>query len=362
MFKRAVALLAAWMTGCGGGEWLQPPLGAEPVVPRAPLTVTIPSQALWGGDVRCMHSGCYLFAVEHSDNAAVLYRLTREGAQLLDRQPVAFHPDGARWLDDRWAVAAVEGSNSLDLFAVDVPRLRLQQRIEIGFPPRNVFAWSLGEGQWLLLGLPYSGDQVAWVQWSRSTGQAQVHRVRWCERPWFVAAQGATKGVTVSLPDRLFVACYFDKAVAMVDLRGVRSARDASERPPLVKQTFPYHVYAVGADRERQAVFATQDMGSQAWWYDSSTDGFSVRTHGLPGTLSVTPRDRDTVAWGWRDGVVRLVRYARDGSVAGSRDLLAPGFPTTLHWVDIDGNGHDDLVVLHSSDHPSLIYFDVELP
>jgi hypothetical protein len=54
------------------------------------------------------------------------------------------------------------------------------------------------------------------------------------------------------------------------------------------------------------------------------------------------------VAWGENSRIL-LTRYAANGDVLAQRSLPVSGFPTQLQWIDLDGDGQRDLLVLNSA-------------
>jgi hypothetical protein len=288
---------------------------------------------------------CRLVAVEHEASTVVLYELGRAGARLLDRQPVAYHPDAAKWLDRDHAVAAVETHGTLDIFSVS-PGGRLQriEQIAIGFAPRDVAVWPAAEGGWLMLATPYRGREVAWVHWQPGA-PARLQRQPWCETPWHVAA--VPRGPRGQGPG-LVVGCLDDRRVLYVPQPRTWSAVLAAPAPEAVHR-FPNQVpRAVQASPSGRYWYVALETGGQVARYDVAADHWQLLPFTPFGAVSIAPVDDDTVAWGENKRIL-LTRYAANGDVLAQRSLPVSGFPTQLQWIDLDGDGQRDLLVLNSA-------------
>jgi hypothetical protein len=166
----ALLLLAACQT--------QRPADRDVVVSASNVShVRLELPEAWGGEVRCGAQGCLLGAIEHENNKVVVHRLQGRTVRLLDRQPVAYHPDSAVWLSDNLLGAAVEEGGAIDIFRLEGERLMRVHKIHVGFSPRDVILLQAQEGHFRLLATPYEGTEVAWLDWYEDNrAAAQVQR------------------------------------------------------------------------------------------------------------------------------------------------------------------------------------------
>lgn len=337
----------AWLGGCQSpsvseGKKLGAPRSS--VVER--LAVDVPEA--WGGQVKCSDAaGCRLVAVEHENSMVVLHQLgPGRVARALDKQKVAYHPDSAIWLTDDVVVAAVEASNSLDVYRVVGERLELLEQIEIGLSPRDVIIVGGEEGRFQLLATPYKRKEVAWVDYTLDPkggrGVWKVRRTTWCEAPWHPVkvpkAPGAPAGGIV-------VACLDDQRVVLAPI-------DDLYGTPRVLLQIP------GPDRivSRQArvspsgrwLYVALEMGGRNVRIDLETGAHQWIEAPTAGAVSVLPLSDDWVVWG-HDVFLYLQRLNEQGGVLETRWLDLGGFPTGLQLADVDKDGVDDLIVFNST-------------
>lgn len=354
---RAVVLV--WcivLAACGAGSEFR---AAAPSSSEE-FALTIPSDRLWGGELRCRADGCWLFAVEHEANRAVLHRIAQRAIASSLYAPVAYHPDGARWIDDRYAVAAVEESRSLDVFDTTLPVLRRVAQGRLPFPPRNVMVWPAREGGWWLLALPYAGRHVAWLRWDPAMGMVGDPIVQtWCNEPWYVEAW---HGSTPPLPQPgLLVACNADQTVGYVPLGADLSRRDVEAVAWQPLRTFPYRSRQARLTPSQRYLYVTQDLGGQVARMDTRTGVWVDVSHPVQRVNSVAPLDEHRVAWG-AAGAIHLIRYDDDGGVVAHRSIPFDGFVETLYWYDIDGDARNDLLALDLTGTSSRILYDAIWP
>ena len=340
-----------------------PPQGAPPGAASANGHAPAPQQVArtgidvpmaWGGQLRCGAAGCRVVAVEHEKSTVVLYEVQGRHARLLDRQSVAYHPDSAIWLTDDLVVAAVEASLSLDVFRVLQGRLQLIHQIPIGFSPRDVVLVQATEGRFRLLATPYSGKEVAWVDYTPGQPEAtRVQRAAWCEAPWHPVrvqrAPGAPAGGVVA-------ACLDAQRVVLVpegDLLGAARTlfKVPGETRIVPRQTRPSPsgrwLYVALETGGRNLRF-NMDSGELQW----------IAAPQPVGTVSVLPLADDLVIWGV-DSRIYLQRLGADGTVLETRWLPADGFATSLQLVDADADGVQDLVVYNSAALPKKMGVEI---
>lgn len=331
-------VLAMAVAGC---QMQALPGSAAPEAPLAtPARIAVDAPVAWGGQLRCSATDCRMAVVEHEKNTVALFRLEGRSARLLDRQPVAYHPDSAVWLTDNLLAAAVEASSGLDIFRVEGERMMRVHQAHVGFAPRDVvIAGSSAPGQHKLLVTPYSGKEVAWVDWREGNQEAaRVQKVHWCEAPWHPVHVNRLPGLQGG---GFAVACLDDRKVIAV-------SDDDLLAPPRVLARFD----AVA----RQA----RPSPSGQWLYVAlETGGRNARIHMESGELqwlqapptgavAVATLADDLVVWG-DDRQLYLQRLDAQGGVLETRWLRASGFATGLQLIDADGDGERDLVVFNSS-------------
>jgi hypothetical protein len=340
-----------------------PPQGAPPGAASANGHAPAPQQVArtgidvpmaWGGQLRCGAAGCRVVAVEHEKSTVVLYEVQGRHARLLDRQSVAYHPDSAIWLTDDLVVAAVEASLSLDVFRVLQGRLQLIHQIPIGFSPRDVVLVQATEGRFRLLATPYSGKEVAWVDYTPGQPEAtRVQRAAWCEAPWHPVrvqrAPGAPAGGVVA-------ACLDAQRVVLVpegDLLGAARTlfKVPGETRIVPRQTRPSPsgrwLYVALETGGRNLRF-NMDSGELQW----------IAAPQPVGTVSVLPLADDLVIWGV-DSRLYLQRLDAKGAVLETRWLPVDGFATGLQLVDADADGVQDLVVYNSAALPKKMGVEI---
>lgn len=322
--------------------------GATPVLPKAssvPGHFTFSAPAAWGGEVRCTAVGCRLVLVEHEENQMVLHAIDGKKAVELDRQQVAYHPDSAKWLTDTWAVAAVERGQSLDIFSTEKGRLKKETQLKLPFAPRDVLVLSRHNDQFTLLAAPYSGTQVAVVNWALGATEAKVTSLEWCDTPWHPALvdrapKGRGKGVVVACLDgkRLIYADANNWAAKPVELAKFdQVARQASVSP------------------SGKWVYVALELGGKNARVDMDSGEIQYLVGNPAGSVSVAPLSDDTVIWGDSNNLY-LQRFDAAGAVLETRYLPASGFPTQLQLIDVNGDGERDLVILNSAGERADVY------
>ena len=331
-------LLAALLGGCQA-----PTMPAEPVSsPQAPADAAqrtaIALPEAWGGQVRCGAAGCLLGAVEHEESTVVLHRLANRTAQLLDRQKVAYHPDSAVWLADDLLAAAVETTASIDVFRLVGDKLTRIVQLPVGFGPRDVVLVDAQPGHYRLLATPYSGKEVAWIDWQVGPDTVKVDKSQWCEAPWHP--------VRVS---RLPKMAGGGIAVACLDGKQVLAVSDADLlAPPKVLATFTAVARQSRPSPSGQWLYVALETGGRNARINMTSGELQWIAAPPTGAVSVAPLADDLVAWG-DDSLLTLQRLDAQGAVLETRGLRTSGFSTSLQLLDVDGDGQLDVVVLNSS-------------
>lgn len=345
---RWIALVAAmvWLTACQV-QLVNPVAGsadAQATIPGPPhIGIDVP--VAWGGEVRCSALSCRLVAVEHGAGNVVLYQLNgRQPARLLDRQAVAYHPDSAIWLADDLVAAAVELTGSLDIFRVEDGHLRRIDQIILGITPRDVVRVSDdGQGRYRLLATPYSGEEVAWVDYAPAQPQAtKVVRRRWCEAPWHPVRVDHAPGVPGG---GVAVACRGAQRVVLAlqgDLTGaVRTlAAPKFQQPLAMRQARP--------SPSGKWLFVAMETGERNFRINMDSGELQWLAFPPTGAVAVLPLSDDLVIWG-DDLRLHMQRLDGQGQVLETRYLPVDGLATGLQLQDVDGDGEPDLVAYNAS-------------
>lgn len=336
-FWRGALAMAVLVSGCSMSTMPGGSGGAQPS--GAPARLLINSPITWGGQVRCGSMGCRMVVVEHENNAVVLHQLNGRTSRRLDKQPVAYHPDSAIWLSDDLVGAAVEASSSIDIFRVEAERLVRVHQAHVGFAPRDVVLVESAQGRYRMLATPYSGKEVAWVDWREDNAEAaKVTKTRWCEAPWHPVRVvrlpgGAGPGyATACLDDR--------RVVAVPDADQMGAPRVLASFNAVARQARPspsgLWLYVALETGGRNARIHMESGELQ--WIDAPQTG----------AVAVAPLSDDLVVWS-DDRHLYLQRLGPKGEVLETRDHQTSGFSTGLQWIDVDADGERDMVVYNSS-------------
>jgi len=309
------------------------------------LAIDVP--IAWGGEVRCTKIyGCRLIAVEHETSKIVLHQIeANRTSRLLDKKPLAYHPDSAAWLADDLAVAAVEATHSLDIYRVEGENLRLVEQIEIGMPPRDVVVYSAEQGHYRLLATPYSGKEVVWVDYTPGQAPARITRSTWCEAPWHpVRIQRAPKAPLGGVA----VACLDEQRVLFVPADDLFGSPQILLKIPGEERIVSRHARPSPSGRW---LYVALELGERNLRIDMDAGEFQWIAAPVQGAVSVLPIEDDWVIWG-HDIFLYLQKLNAEGQVLETRWLDTGGFPTGLQWQDVDGDGEPDLIVYNSIDLP----------
>ncbi len=284
--------------------------------------------------------------VEHEAGQLVLHQFKGRSVAEVDRQPLAYHPDSAKWLTEDWVVAAVERDHALDIFRIDGGRLVRQTKLTVGFPPRDVVVLEQNKGAFMLMATPYSGKDVVMAQWQLGAKEARVSSVRWCEAPWHPALvqrapKGAGKGVVA--------ACLDDKKLMYV------SAKDWTAAPTELAR-FNAVARQARPSPSGKWVYVALEVGGKNARLNMDSGELQYLDSPLTGAVSVAPVSDDVVIWGESNSLF-LQRLDEAGKVTETRWLRTSGFPTELQLIDLDADGQLDLLVLNSAGKLADVYY-----
>ena len=339
----AVALLSACAVPPPGA----PQAPAAPPVPSGPPRITFTAPIAWGGEARCMADGCKLALVEHENGRLVLHQFKGRTPVELDRQPLAYHPDSAKWLNDHWVVAAVEDGQSLDFFQVEGGKLIKRAQAKVPFAPRDVVLLDQEGDRYTLMATPYSGASVALVHWSLGATDAQTTPVPWCRAPWHPAV---VKRAPNARGKGAVVACLDDKKLMYL------GAADNWTGDAAQLASFDVVARQARPSPSGKWVYVALELGPRNARVNMDSGEVQYLDAPLGGTVSVAPVDDDLAIWG-EPSALYLQRYDAQGKVLAPRRLPASGFPTELQLIDLDGDGELDLLVLNSAGERADVFY-----
>ena len=293
----------------------------------------------WGGEMRCSSLGCYLGVVEHETSKLALHRMHGRKSIFLDRQPLAYHPDSAIWLTDQLLVAAVEDSNSLDVFKVEHERLMRVQQIGIAFHPRDVIWLDSVGAEHSMLAVPYSGRQIAKVTWHEaSSAAAKVEWAEWCASPWHPVKVSRAPSFTGA---GIVVACLDDRKVIAIP-------KDRLLTRPVTLVNFQNIPRQARPSPSGKWLYVALEIGGKNARIDMDTGNVQMLDAHEAGSVSVVALSDDVVIWGG-DQMLQIQRIDSEGNIMENRWLRTSGFSTGLQLLDVDQDGERDIVVFNSA-------------
>lgn len=344
MLNRKIFIIAFFISalaGCGVGSVGGSDDGAVIQTNSNGHAQSVESPEAWGGDMRCTAQGCQLVLVEHELGNLVVYDVSRDRLRLVDKHKLAYHPDGAIWLNDNVLVAAVELTTSLEIFRLENGRLIHRAQVYLGFPPRHVKLISNSNGVYQLLATPYSGTDIAWVSWDDLNSKVlSLKKDRWCAAPWFPKI--APK---IPLEDNagLVVACRDDGVV--LSISGSLNEPTSMKKKQLGH--FPQVPSMVTVSPDLKWIYVALETRSKNARINAETGAVQWLDATPEGSVAVTVLPDETVVWA-EDGRLKLDRYDADGKTLETRWHKTSGFSTALQLVDIDRDNNLDIIVLNS--------------
>ena len=336
------------LSACVGSPPPGVPASSAPAlsVKSGPPHITFPAPVAWGGEARCMANGCRLILVEHEHGRLVLKQFVGRSVVELDRQPLAYHPDAAKWLNDNWVVAAVEEGHSLDFFQIEGGKLIKRAQVLVPFAPRDVVVVAKEGDRYTLVATPYSGADVSIVRWTMGAKEAQTTPVTWCRAPWHPvlvdrAPTARGKGAVV--------ACLDDKKLMYVSAANWTGV-------PTELASFDAVARQARPSPSGKWVYVALEIGPKNARVNMDTGEVQYLDSPPTGTVSVAPIDDDLAIWG-ESNALYLQRYDATGKVLDTRRLPASGFPTELKLIDLDGDREQDLLVLNSGGEVADVFY-----
>lgn len=301
----------------------------------------IPSPEVWGGEVRCNEADCKLALVEHKKGLLAVYRIDKNGATLLDKHHLAYHPDDAIWLHDTKVVAAVEITKSLEVFDLINEKLVHKQQIPLEFQPRNVILLSSINGLTQLLATPYSGTSVAFIYLDDNSNGVHVKHEKWCKAPWNPMR---VKTNIKQMGFGVVAACRGDENVIFVPEK--TSPDDKNNIKNL--GVFPQIPSMAAIDPTGEWIYVALETGEKNARINLQTGQIQWIASSVAGSMAVRLMPDGTVVWA-EDRRLKLDRLDSNGNIVESRWHKTSGLSTSLQLIDVDRDGVLDVVVLNSS-------------
>ncbi len=321
------------------------------LVPKAiatPQRLLVPeARELWGGDAVCPSVGpCRVLAVAHRDNALLVFEIEERRAHWVGRVATAHHPDGGKWLDDTRFVAAIEFDQGARFGRVTSQGVELAERIAVGFAPIHVETGALcGSDTTDLLLSPYHGNEMAIVCQSEQ-GWREPQRLVSCTSPWYpIVARSGTAPV-------ILAGCRDDQTLARWD----RDASGSWQWRALAQFDQVPRQVALSADGRR--LYVALEMGQRIVVVDWQEE--PVRIHQIPvpeiGNIAVAVFRDDTVAWADHRRL-SLRRCQWEVRQCQTQELPLTGEPMRLRVIDLDRDGHEDLIAFSTNGGTMEIWF-----
>lgn len=329
----------------------------DKIVQHAPLSLQLKTEgSVWGGVVMRGERGTYLATALHSENEFGLWQIDEQRTviRVAEGLETGYHPDGVAVWDASTFVVAVEGARTVEFWRLkEGGGVELHHQMPAPFPARDVVAMDFDQdGKQDLLFAPYQGASLA-VLWGKGgTEFSEPQFLQGDLSGWHPIAVDWTGN---GLPDLIW---------SELDSGVVRIARNLGDRAfeiealHKVQGVTPRQVAYGLIGKERRPVLAVAvEIGEVELLFPEEDGALSVERIEAPGLgyVSVAVMADGTIALG-EEGRVMLLREV-DG-VWEKRQLDAFSMPAPIESFDVDADGHDDLVIYHSSgSNGTLIHF-----
>lgn len=310
----------------------------------------IDSPDVWGGNARCANSSCMLAIVEHENSFLIIYSLEEKGAKFLDKKPLAYHPDSAVWITDNLVAAAVEKSQSLDIFGLKAGQLSPVAKLVLGFEPRNVMLIDSTEFRHRLLAVPYDGATVAWIDLDeRTPGEAKIKKGTWCQAPWFPTRIESYPGGN---SPALVTACRDDQTISVMPLTSDTTALISSK----ILAKFNNVPSMVSPSPSGKWLYVAFETGSKNARIDLQTGAIHWIDATPEGSVAVAVLSEDKVIWG-EDRRLIIQKIDDFGKILETRWFPVSGFSTQLQILDLNSDKEPDIIVYNSAGSRSDVIF-----
>lgn len=339
LFAVGVSVAALWLSGCQvqpkSADLERQEKAAGPI-----RQIAIEAPVAWGGAVQCIAGKpCRLGVVEHEAGVVAVHELKGRSARPIDRHKVAYHPDSAVWMADGLLGAAVETTASIDVVRVEGERLVPIIQLPAGMGPRDVILVKATGGRYTLLATPYRGNEVSWIDWTEGSSEPpKLEKATWCAAPWHPVHVPKIPGIQ---GDGFVVGCLDDnKVIAM-------PANDRHAKPKVLASFNQIVPRTVRPSPSGKWLFISLETMGRNARINMETGELQWIASPLTGSVAVAPLNDDLVIWS-DDQRLYLQRLDDQGAVQETRWYKTSGFSTRLQTIDIDGDGHLDVVVYNS--------------
>lgn len=353
------ALLALLLAGCATS-----PQTDAPPAPRLPQgALEIPIEKPWAVHAMVTPQGeVRIAANSHVDNVLEIWGLTAQRApELLARDGrVGFHPDGLRWINDAELAVAAEGRGELQRWRYADRKLDLMQSVRVKSPPMDVTPVDLDQDGQLdyVLG-PYAGREVM-LLWGQPDGPLRATQLPADMTPSYPRLldwdQDGRMDIAWSDRDAGSVRIARNLGKQAFDVKVLRAAGPGAPRQVTAGDIdgdgYPDLVMSMEAGKSARLLFNDRKGGiASEVEIPAPISGYSAaaiaRSDGAP-LLALS-----------EEGMIVLARPGAQG-VQGPwelRRLPAGSLPLDLQFIDLDRDGHLDLVFANSGGSTLQVFF-----
>lgn len=339
------------------GACAQAPTTLIPPSPSGPVPVIreIEINAPWSASAIVTPTGETLIAaISHRENYLEIWQLTpeRKLVQIAHDKSTDYHPDSVRWASPTELFVAAEGTSKIQRWKFSDKQLKLVDVIPVNDPPVALTLADIDQDGYLdVLSGPYAGKTVT-VLWGQADGKFRQEYLSGDRTPQYLRVadwNGDGK---------------MDIVWSEYDAGSVRYARNTG------KHTFDVSVLQkAGPGKARQLDVGDLDMDGHPDLVMSLESGKAARIlfndgkggirdsveihaplYGYSGVAIGHVQGQPLLALS-ENGRIVLAR-PKDGNARGTwelRGLPAGELPLDLQFIDLDRDGHLDLLVANSA-------------
>ncbi|MBZ0104744.1 MAG: VCBS repeat-containing protein [Sulfuricella denitrificans] len=347
----ALLALLPLLAGC-----LQATVPAKLAEPEGPATREIQIDAPWSASAIVTPAGETLIAaISHRDNYLEIWQLTpdRKLVRLAQNEATNYHPDSVRWASPTELYVAAEGTSKVQRWSFNDKKLGLAQIISADHPP---IALTLGDldqdGQLDVISGPYIGDTLT-IFWGQADGQFKTQYLAGDKVPqyarivdwdgdgkpdliWSEYDAGSIRFAR-NLGQRKFELSLLQKAGPGKTRQLAAGDLDNDGHPDLVVALETGKAARILFNDGKGGVRDTLEIPAPLYGYSAVAIGHE---HGQP-LLALS-----------ENGRVVLAR-PKDGKPHEAwerRGLSTGALPLDMQFIDLDRDGHLDLLVANSAD------------
>lgn len=338
------------------GGCLQATIPAQPAVQEKPAMREIEIDAPWSASAIVTPAGETLIAaISHRENYLEIWQLTpdRTLVRIDQNSATDYHPDSVRWASPTELYVAAEGTSKIQRWSFRDKKLQLLQNMPADHPP---IALTLGDidqdGQLDILSGPYAGKTLT-VLWGKGEGQFRTEYLKGDFVPQYARI------VDWNRDGKL------DIVWSEYDAGSIRYARNLGQQKfelSLLQQAGPGKTRQLDAgdlDNDGYPDLAVAlEAGKAARLLFNDGKGGVRNTLEIPAPLygysavKIGHENGQPLLALSENGRVVLAR-PRDGKPLEAwerRGLAAGALPLDMQFIDLDRDGHLDLLVANSAD------------